>query len=115
MISGVFEAWPPSFVSPHISHGSPSHFTSFAAGKASACFVDLALLAFSFSLDPRISGFLLVFLPADMDICFNRFRFLFSVWCLLSFVYFLSGYTRDMVSLSFFWVLQFHTCPQFHT
>jgi hypothetical protein len=25
------------------------------------------------------------------------------VWCLLSFVHFFSGYTRDMVNVSFFW------------
>jgi hypothetical protein len=64
----------------------------------------LRFVAFSFSPDPGISGFLLVILRANMDICFSRFRFLYSVWCLL-FVHFLSGYTRDMVGFSGFGVL----------
>jgi hypothetical protein len=65
--------------------------------------------AFSFSPDPRIAGFLLVILRANMDICLSHSRFLFPVWCLLSCVHFLSGYTPDMVDFSFFWGPQFHT------
>jgi hypothetical protein len=62
---------------------------------------------FSFSPDPPISGFLLAMLRANMDICFIRFRFLFSVWWLFSFIHFLSGYTRDIVGFSFFGGAQF--------
>jgi hypothetical protein len=58
--------------------------------------------AFSFEPDPRISGFLSAMLRDNMDMCFNRFRFLFSVWCLLSFIHFLSCDTRDAVGFGFF-------------
>jgi hypothetical protein len=43
----------------------------------------------------------LVMLRTNMDICFTRFRFGFDVWCILSFIHFLSGYTRDMVGVRF--------------
>jgi hypothetical protein len=55
----------------------------------------------SFSPDRRISGFLLVKLRANMDICFSRFKFGFSVWCILSFIHVLSGYIRAITGLRF--------------
>jgi hypothetical protein len=67
----------------------------------------LRCVAFSFSPDPRISGFLLVILRDNIDICFTRFRFGFFVRCILSFVYFLSGYTIGIGDVAFFWARNF--------
>jgi hypothetical protein len=55
--------------------------------------------AFSFSPDPRTSGFLLVILRVNLDICFTGFSFGLSVWHILSFIHFLSGYTRDVIAV----------------
>jgi hypothetical protein len=49
----------------------------------------------------RMPCFISVILHANMDICFTRFNFGFSVSCFLSFIHFLSGYTRDMIGLTF--------------
>jgi hypothetical protein len=43
----------------------------------------------------------LMILRDNIDIYLTRFRFGFSAWCTLSFIHFLSGFTRDVIDARF--------------
>jgi hypothetical protein len=98
--------FPCSLVNFRVSPASPSHLKLFDAGKSSVCLVDLVLpgilivpssadIRFSLRHTPNYYGLL----RAIMAICFPRFIFCFSVSSFLSFIHFLSGYTRDMIGV----------------
>jgi hypothetical protein len=101
MMSGVIVVCPCSLVILRVPPGSPSHLKPFDAGKSLVCLVDLELRGiffFAWCADIRR---LLVTLRVNMDICFGRFSLGFSMWSILSFISFLSGYIDDMIDLRF--------------